>query len=177
MKLRMIRPIHVSLVTRHASIMARLTANQLRNLLRRLLPMTVQAETHVKVVRIGVVRLGDIAVTAFAGNARREMRPMIEVDKVGLIEDPDPLHRLLRLPLLEQFVDVGLIFGVFGRDGGVTTHALVERRQPGGLSTRRAGMAIDTLDAGSHVFAVLIGQWLRGGSQHFGEEDRAGDGQ
>ena len=137
--------------------MARLTAYQLRHLFRRLLPMAVQAETHIEVVRIGVVRLGDIAVTAFAGNTRRDMRSVIEVNKVGLLEDLDPLHRLLRLPLLEQLVDVGLIFGVFGRNGGVTAHALVERRKPSSRATRRAWMAIDTLDASSHVFAMLIG--------------------
>jgi hypothetical protein len=104
-------------------------------------------------------------MTGFAGDTPGDVRPVVEMDEVGLLEDPGPLNRLARLPLLYQAVNVGLIFGVLRHDGDVTAHAPGDRGQTGHGTRLRAGVTEQAVDASFDMFPVLENQGLQGSSE------------
>ena len=70
--------------------------------------MAVQTPTHVLIIAVRIIHLGDVAVTRLARHAARDVRPMVELHEIGLVVDLDPLHGFFGFPLGNELIYVGL---------------------------------------------------------------------
>ena len=99
-----------------------------------------QTLVHIQSIHLyGLLHRLDRAMAGLALDASSDMGPVLKKNKIRHRGDFAPLDRLLPVPVILEFLDLGLV----RRSNLMTTHASLNRRNTGNRST--AGIAVAVL--------------------------------